>query len=141
MKILTKKLKPAEVKCRCIVIPITKRTLFPSPGVEFKLIEGETAYKGRLDSQFRFRAASFFQHHRSLKPGDEVTFLKDNGHMRISLSRYFSKPENKTFSWAHEILDAIKDGEIDGIIIVTGKGFCVEIGEKVKETQIIFKAK
>jgi hypothetical protein len=141
MKILTKKLKPAGVKCRCITIPSTKRTLFPSPGVEFKLMEGKTTHKGKLDSQFRFRAATFFQDHRSLKPGDEVTFLKDNGHMRISLSRYFSKPENKTFSWAHEVLDAIKDGEVDGIVTVTGKGFCVEIGKQVKETQIIFKTK
>jgi len=141
MKILTKKLKPAEVKCRCIIIPSTKRTLFPSPGVEFELIEGQTPHKGKLDSQFRFRASSFFQHHRSLKPGDEVTFLKENGHMRISLSRYFSKPENKTFSWAHEVLDAIKDSEIDGIVTVTRKGFSVEIGDQIKETQIIFKTK
>jgi len=141
MKTLTKKLRPAEVKCRCITIPSTKRTLFPSPGVDFELIEGKTAHKGRLDSQFRLRAASWFRRHKSIKPGDEVTFLKDNGHMRISLSRYFSKPENETFGWAQEILDAIKDREINGIVTVTRDGFCVEIGEHVKETQIVFKTK
>ena len=140
MKILTERLGPAEVKCRCILIPSSKRTLFPVPEVEFDILEGKAIHRGRLDNQFRLRAASWFRQHQAVKAGDEVTFLKENGFMRISLSRFFSKPDNETFGWAHEVLDAIKDGEIHGTIRISGNGFSVEIGEHVKETQIIFKA-
>lgn len=138
MKILTKRLGPAEVKCRCITIPSSKRTFFPAPGVEFDMSEGKATHRGRLDNQFRLRAPSWFRQHQAVKAGDEVTFLKENGFMRISLLRSFSKPENETFGWAHEVLDAIKDDEIHGVIRVSRNGFSVEIGERVKETQIAF---
>ena len=141
MKILTKKLGPAEVKCRCLVLPRDKKANFPSPGVEFDMLEGKATYRARLDKQFRLRAPSWFHQHRAVKAGDEITISKDNGSIKISLSRSFSKPENETFDWAHEVIDAIKNGEIDGIIRINGKGFSVEIGEHVKETQIILKAK
>jgi hypothetical protein len=141
MKILTKKLGPAEVKCRCLVLPRDKKGNFPSPGVEFEILEGKTSHKAKLDNQFRLRAASWFRQHRAVKAGDEITITKDNGSMKISLSRSFSKPENETFGWAHEVLDAIKDGEIFGLVRFTKNGFNVEIGEHVKETQIILKAK
>lgn len=141
MKILTKRLGPAEVKCRCIVIPRDKKALLPPPGVEFDLSEGKATHKARLDNQFRLRAVSFFRQHRGMKARDEITLYKEKGSMRISLSRLFSKPENETFDWACEVLEAIRDREIDGVIRVSGNGFSVEIGEHVKETQIIFIAK
>lgn len=141
MKILTKKLMPAEVKCRCLVLPRDKKGDFPSPGVDFDILEGKATHRAKLDNQFRLRTPSWFRQHRALKAGDEITFSKDNGSIKISLSRSFSKPENETFDWTHEVLDAIKDGEIYGFIKINRNGFNVEIGEHVKETQIIFTAK
>jgi hypothetical protein len=141
MKILTKKLMPAEVKCRCLVLPRDKKGDFPSPGVNFDILEGKATHRAKLDSQFRLRAPSWFRQHRALKAGDEITFSRDNGSIKISLSRSFSKPENETFDWTHEVLDAIKEGEIYGFFKINRNGFSVEIGEHVKETQIIFTAK
>jgi hypothetical protein len=141
MKILSKKLGPAEVKCRCLVLPRNKKGDFPSPGVEFDMLEGKAIHRARLDNQFRLRAPSWFRQHRAVKAGDTITISKDNGSLKISLSRSFSKPESKTFDWAHEVLDAIKNREIYGTISIVENGFSVEIGEHIKETQIIFKAK
>jgi hypothetical protein len=141
MKILTKKLGPAEVKCRCLVLPRDKKGNFPAPGIEFDLLEGKTSHRAKLDNQFRLRAPSWFRQHRAIKAGDEINISKENGFMKISLSRAFSKPESETFSWAHEVLDAIKNREINGVIRINEHGFNVEIGENIKETQIILKAK
>jgi hypothetical protein len=141
MKILTKKLGPAEVKCRCLVLPRDKKGNFPSPGTEFDLLEGKTVHHAKLDNQLRLRAVSWFRQHRAVKAGDEITLSRDNGTIHISLTRSLSKPENETFDWAHEVIDAIKNGEIDGILRITNEGFSVEIGKHVKETQIIFATK
>jgi len=138
MKILTKKLGPAEVKCRCLVLPRDKKANFPSPGVQFDMLDGKEPHLARLDNQYRLRAPTWFRQHRAVKAGDEVSFFKDNGSIIISLSRAFSKPENETFNWAREVVDAIKNGEIDGILRITNEGFSIEIGERVKGTQIIF---
>ena len=141
MKILTKKLGPAEVKCRCLVLPRDKKNFFPPPGVEFDMLEGKTAHRAKIDKQFRLRAPSWFRQHRAVRAGDEITISKDNGSTKISLSRSFSKPENETIDWAHEVLDAIKNREIHGTIRISENGFSVEIGEHVKETQIVFATK
>ncbi len=141
MRILTKRLGPAEVKCRCILIPRGKKALFPPPGAEFDLLEGKSTHNARLDNQFRLRVVTWFRQHRSLKAGDEVTFSKANGSISIALSRSFSRPESETFDWTHEVLDAVRDREIPGVIRVTRNGFSVEIGEHVEETQIVFATK
>lgn len=141
MKILTKKLGPAEVKCRCLVLPRGKKNFFPAPGVEFDLLEGKATHQARLDDQFRLRAPSWFRAHRALRAGDEISLSKENGSIRLSLSRSFLKPEDETFDWAHSVLEAIRNAEIHGVIRVSGNGFSVEIGEHVKETQIIFATK
>ena len=138
MKILTKKLGRAEVMCRCIIIPRDKKALFPVPGVQFDIHEGKATYEGKIDKQYRLRSISWFRQHRAIKAGDEVTFFKEDGAIRISLSRSFSKPENETFDWAHEVLNAIRDREIHGIVRIDGNGFSVEIGEHVEQTQIVF---
>ena len=141
MKILTKKLGKGEINWKGVVIPRSKKALFPAAGVEFDLLEGKTIYRGRMDNQSRLRLAEWFRQHRNLKPGDEVTFHRQNGTMRISLSRSFSRPEKETFSWALEVIEAIRDGEIDGIIRIDKGGFSVEIGEHVRETQIVVGTK
>jgi hypothetical protein len=141
MKILTKKLGPAEVKCRCLVLPRDKKGAFPAPGVEFDILEGNTVHRAKLDNQFRLRARSWFRQHCAVKAGDEITLYKDNGSIKISLSRSFSKPENETFDWAHDVLNAITAGEIHGRVKVSKNGFSVDIGEQIKETEIILKAK
>ena len=138
MKILTKKLGKAEVMCRCIIILRDKKALFPAPGIQFDIHEGKAKYKAKIDKQFRLRSISWFREHRAVKAGDEVAFSKEDGAMHISLSRSFLKPESETFEWAHDVLNAIRDGEIDGIVKVDGNGFSVEIGEHVKQTQIVF---
>ena len=141
MKILTKKLGKGEINWKGVVIPRSKKTLFPAPGVEFDLLEGKTTFKGKMDIQSRLRLAEWFRQHRNLKPGDEITFSKQNGNIKISLSRSFSRPEKETFTWAQEVVEAIRDGEIDGIIRINKKGFSVEIGKHVKETEVILKRK
>lgn len=137
MKFLTKKLGKGEINWKGVVIPRSKKALFPATGVEFDLLEGKTIYKGRMDNQSRLRLAEWFRQHRNLKPGDEVTFSRQNGTMKISLSRSFSRPEKETFAWALEVIEAIRNGEIEGIIRINKKGFVVEIGEHVRETQIV----
>jgi hypothetical protein len=141
MKILTKKLGKGEINWKGVVIPRSKKNLFPASGVEFDLLEGKTTYKGKMDSQSRLRLAEWFRQHRSLKPGDEVTFTKQNGIIRISLSRSFSRPEKETFEWTLEVIEAIRDGEVDGVIRINKKGFSIEIGEHIKETQIVVETK
>ncbi len=141
MKILTKKLGKGEINWKGVVIPRSKKALFPAVGVEFDLLEGKTIYKGRMDNQSRLRLSEWFRQHRSLKPGDEVTFHRQNGTMRISLSRSFSRPEKETFTWALEVIEAIRDGEVDGIIRINKGGFSVEIGEHVRVTQIVIETK
>jgi len=141
MKILTKKLGKGEINWKGVVIPRSKKALFPAPGVEFDLLEGKTTYKGKMDSQSRLRLSEWFRQHRNLKPGDEVTFSKQNGIMRISLSRSFSRPEKETFAWALEVIEAIRDGEVDGIVKINKKGFSVEIGKHIKETQVVLETK
>jgi hypothetical protein len=141
MKILTKKLKPAEVQCRCLVLPRDKKGFFPTPGVFFDMLEGKTPHLARLDNQFRLRAPTWFHKHRAMKAGDEITLYKEDGSILITLSRSFLKPENDTFDWAHEVLEAIRNREIHGIIRVSGTGFSVEIGEHIKNTQIFFTVK
>ena len=90
MKILTKKLGRAEVMCRCIIIPRDKKALFPVPGVKFDIHEGKETYEAKIDKQYRLRSISWFRRHRTIKAGDEVTFFKEDGAIRISLSRAFS---------------------------------------------------
>ena len=141
MKILTKKLGKGEINWKGVVIPRSKKALFPATGVEFDLLEGKTIYKGRMDNQSRLRLAEWFRQHRNLKPGDEVTFSRQNGIMKISLSRSFSRPEKETFTWALEVVEAVRDGEVDGIIRINKKGFSVEIGKHVKETQVVLETK
>lgn len=141
MKILTKKLGKGEINWKGVVIPRSKKSLFPAPGVEFDLLEGKTTFKGRMDNQSRLRLAEWFRHHRTLKPGDEVTFSRQNGTIKLTLSRSFSRLEKETFAWALEVIEAIRDGEIEGIISINKKGFSVEIGKHVKETQITLETK
>ena len=121
MKILTKKLGKGEINWKGVVIPRSKKALFPAVGVEFDLLEGKTIYKGRMDNQSRLRLAEWFRQHRNLRPGDEVSFSRQNGTMRITLSRSFSRPEKETFAWALEVVEAIRDGEVDGIIRINKK--------------------
>jgi len=141
MKSLTKKLGKGEINWKGVVIPRSKKALFPAAGVEFDLLEGKTTYRGRMDNQSRLRLAEWFRQHRNLKPGDEITFSRQNGTMRISLSRSFSRPEKETFAWALEVIEAIRDGEVDGIIRINKGGFNVEIGEHVRETQVVLGTK
>jgi len=137
MQILSKRLGNGEVKWRGLVIPRRLKHNFPSPEVEFDLWEGKTLYRVKVDKQFRIRLASWFRQHPTIKAGDQVTFLKENGKMRIALVKNFSEPQRGTLDWGQEVIQAIKDGEIHGIIRITQNGFTVEIGEHIKETQIV----
>jgi hypothetical protein len=96
MEILTKKLGEGEVKWKGIVIPRKKKDLFPSPGTEFDLLEDHTTFKASVDKQYRIRLAPWFRKHPTIKAGDQVTFLKQNRKMRISLSKNFSEPDKAT---------------------------------------------
>lgn len=133
---LTKKLGPAEIQCRCIVIPRGKKGFFPQPGTKFDLAESNITHKAMLDKQFRLRAVTWFRQHRNLKPGDEVTFLKENGKVRIMLSKNFADPNKETIEWAKDVLQAIGDDELPGRIRFNKNGFSVEIGPHIKRTEV-----
>jgi len=137
MEILTKKLKKGEINWGGLVIPRSKKNLFPPPGVEFDLLDNNMTFTAKMDDQSRLRMSAWYKQHRAVKPGDEVTLYKENGKIRISLSRYFLKPEKEIFNWAQEVIEAIRGGEIEGIIRLHKDGFCVEIGNHVKKTEII----
>lgn len=137
MKILTKKLGKGEINWRGVVIPRSKTALFPSPAVEFDLWEGKTPYKAKMDRYSRLRMPTWFHQHQSVKEGDEVTFLKENGKIRIVLSKNFPEPTKSGIEWALEVIQAIKDGEVYGIIRLNKSGYTVEIGDHIKETQVI----
>lgn len=137
MEILSKRLGKGEVKWKGVVIPRKLKHLFPSPGLEFDLLEGKTAYKAKVDNQFRIRLAPWFRRHATIKAGDQVSFSKKNGKIHITLSKNFTEPEKGTLDWAQEVIEAIREGEVQGIIRIKKNGFTVEIGEHVKETQIM----
>ena len=137
MEILSKRLGEGEVRWKGVVIPRAKKELFPQRGIEFDLLEGKTIYKAKMDNQFRIRLATWFRRHPTIKAGDQITFFKENGKMRIALSKNFSKPDKGALDWAKEVLEAIGDREVHGTIRMNKNGFTVEIGEHIKETQII----
>ena len=137
MKILTKKLGKGETNCKCVVIPRSKTALFPAPGVDFDLLEGKATYRGKMDGQSRLRASGWFRQHRNIKPGDEVTFFKEDGRLRIVLSKNFPEPTKSGIDWALEVIEAIRDGDVFGIIRLNKNGYTVEIGNHIKETQVI----
>lgn len=137
MKILTKKLGKGEIKWGGVVIPRSKTALFPAPGVEFDLRDTKTAYRAKMDNQSRLRMASWFRQHRNVKPGDEVTFFKENGRLRIVLSKHFPEPTKSGIDWALEVIEAIRDGDVSGIIRLNKNGYTVEIGNHIKETRVI----
>lgn len=139
MEILTKKLGEGEVRWKGVVIPRKKKDLFPSPGTEFDLLDDHTIFKANVDKQYRIRLAPWFRKHPAIKAGDQVTFQKRNGKMHVALSKNFSEPDKGTIDWAKEVLQAIKEGDVQGIIRVRKNGFTVEIGGNIKETQIIFE--
>ena len=141
MKILTKKLGKGEIKWRGVVIPRAKTTLFPTKGVEFDLIDDRTRHRVKMDAQSRLRMASWFRQHKTVKPGDEVTFSKQNGTLRISLSRSFSKPDEQILDWASEVIEAIKEGEISVVIRFGSGRFSLEIGDHIKKTEIVVGTK
>jgi hypothetical protein len=141
MKVLAKKLGKAEVKCRCIIIPRDKKDLFPAPDIQFEIREGKAKYPAKIDKQYRLRSVSWFREHRALKASDEVTFYRENGSLRISLLRSFSRPEKETFDWILEVIEAIRGGEIYGVIRLDGGGFSVEIGDHVNKTEVVVSPK
>ena len=141
MKILTKKLGKGEINWKGVVIPRSKKELFPVPGVEFDLLDGKSVYKAKMDVQSRLRAPDWFKQHRNLKPGDEITFLKENGKMKITLLKNFTDPHKETLDWAEDVIQAIKNDEICARITINKSGFSVEIGDHIKRTEVLSGAK
>ena len=142
MKLLTKSLGMGEAKYKVVLVPRAKKDLFPPPDQEFDLHEGEAVHKAKVDRQYRLRVPSFFRRHRSIKQGDEVTLSSHNGRIYIALSsRGLTGPEKGIFAWAREVLDSIEIDEVQGIIQTTRSGFTVEIGEHIKQTQIVVGTK
>lgn len=137
MKILTKKLGKGEINWKGLVIPRSKNALFPAPGIEFDLLDSKTAYKAKMDVQSRLRVPDWFKQHRNLKPGDEVTFFKENGKMRITLLKNFADPHKETLDWAEDVILAIKNDEICAKITINKSGFSVEIGDQIKRTEVL----
>jgi hypothetical protein len=141
MNSLTKKIGPAEVKCRCVTIPADKRYVFPGPGAEFDLIEGNTTHRAKLDTQFRLRSASWFRQHKGIKAGDEINFIQENGCVRVSFSRLLFQPESEGFKLSHEILNSIESHEIEGILRIEDSKIVIEIGEHLEATEIVYRRK
>jgi hypothetical protein len=141
MKTLTKKLGKGEIKWRGVVIPRAKTNLFPPKGVEFELVDGKSKHRVKMDAQSRLRMPGWFRQHKTVKPGDEIVFNKQDGTWTVSLSRLFSTPDEQILDWASEAIEAIKNGEIFGIIRFGGGKFSLEIGNHVKKTEISLEPK
>ncbi len=137
MEILTKKLGDGQIRWGGIVVPKRKLPLFPPAGKEFDLWEGKTAFKAKMDDYSRLRTPDWFHQHPNLKAGDAVTISKENGRMRIALSKNFPEPTKSGIEWALEVIEAIRDGEVFGTIRLNKNGYTVEIGDHVKETRVI----
>jgi hypothetical protein len=138
MEILNKALGKGEVNWKGVVLPREKKSLFPAPGIYFDLVDGKEVYKVKLDGQFRIRLAPWFQQHPAIRPGDRIIISRDNGRMHIALSKNFSEPERGVFEWVEEVMQAIRNGEIHGILELRQDGFSVKIGKELKETEIKF---
>ncbi len=86
MEILSKELGKGEAKCKLIVLPRDKKSLFPLPGVQFDLSDGTNTYSVRVDKQYRIRLTQWFNHHPTVKAGDRVTFSEHNSTISVALS-------------------------------------------------------
>ena len=112
MKSFTKKLGKGEIKWGGIVIPHDKASLFPLPGVEFDLFDGQIMYPARMDRQSRLRIPKWFRQHRDITHGDEVTFSLQCGKMHISDSRSFSVLGKELMDLVQQIIDAVHNSEV-----------------------------
>ena len=87
MVILSKKIKAGEVRWKGVVIPRSKKELFPAPGTLFDLYDGRSTYKVKIDRLYRIRLSQWFANHSEVKAGDEIIFSKENGAMYIRLGK------------------------------------------------------
>ncbi len=107
--ILSKRLKAGELSGKVIVILKGKKDMFPLPGVEFNLRDERTDYRVTLDRQHRLRLTDWFNNHRSVKAGDEITFYRDEAGVRISLD---NAPPSKTVSFKELLGKNTREGTI-----------------------------
>lgn len=109
MVILSKKIKAGEVRWKGVVIPRSKKDLFPTPGTLFDLSDGRSTYKVKIDRLYRIRLSQWFANHPEVKAGDEVIFSKENGAMHIRLGKTVP---SKTISLKDLLGRDTKEGKI-----------------------------
>jgi antitoxin component of MazEF toxin-antitoxin module len=112
MKLFTKKLRKGEIDRKGVIIPRVMRPVFPSPGIEFDLFDGEIKHVAKMDNKSHLQIPSWFQQHRDIMPGDEITLSLQDGKMYISDSRTFSVLEKEVMNFVQEVIDATRNSEI-----------------------------
>ena len=129
MEILRKQLRPAEVNRRCVCIPKQKWHLFPKVGQSLVILDSEAGcvYEVVVGSQYRLGMASWYREHDEVRPGDEIVFWKENGNMRVDVSR--PKRHVREVSLPHLLGREIEGKKIIDIKHVAGKGTILVVEE------------
>ena len=153
METLTKTLRPAEVKRRCVCLPKNKQHMFPNVGSKLSAKDEQTglSHEITVGSQYRLQMPTWYDNHKEIKPGDMITFKLDNGLM--SVNKIASTPvspvnmferregrvsilEGKVLDLIVEALAGIEVGDYPATVKVGQNGILIEWGPNIKETEI-----
>jgi antitoxin component of MazEF toxin-antitoxin module len=112
MKLFTKKLRKGEIDRRVVNIPRFIRPVFPPVGIEFNLCDGETKHIAKLDNKSHLQIPSWFQQHKNIVLGDEITLSLQDENMCITDSRSFALSQKEVMNFFQEVIDATHNSEI-----------------------------
>ncbi len=144
MEIITKELKPAEIKRRSVCIPKDKQYLLPGIGKKLNIkdeLTGST-HNAVVGSQYRIQIPSWYEEHPGVHPGDKITFHYDNGAVRIDVEpkrtinalNKFERRKGKLSIFEGKVLDLIieafaeiEKGGIPAKVTVNQNGINVEL--------------
>ena len=150
---LTKKLRTAEVKRRCVCLPKNKQHLFPKVGSKLSAKDEQTGSSFELivGSQYRLQMPTWYDKHKEIKPGDMISFKLDNGLVSVnkvvnttgSPINMFERRDGKVSILEGKVLDIIVEalagievGDYPATVKVGQNGILIEWGPHIKETEI-----
>lgn len=88
MDAMTKKLNRAEVKRHAVCVLKEKQPMFPAIGQTVKITDELTGstYDVLVGTQYRLCMRRWYDEHKNVRPGDIITFRKQDGKMNVSVS-------------------------------------------------------
>lgn len=128
--------------------------IFPAVGQKFTAQHEKTGtmYSITVGSQYRLLMHAWFAEHSEIRPGDTITFLKNNGTISLKLTAkdisqavdMFARKkgglsifEGKVFDLVIQALADIENGGINAVVRVNETGISIEWGNNIKSTKII----